>query len=84
MNDTMFYVYVLRCSDGTLYTGYTDDIRKRLKLHHDGKASKYTRSRLPVKLVTHWTFSSKSDAMRYEVLFKHLSRTTKMEQLAAK
>ncbi len=77
----MFYVYVLKCKDGSLYTGYTDNLRIRLRLHNEGKASKYTRSRLPIELVAQWPFSNKSDAMRYEVAFKSLPRTSKMKRL---
>ena len=47
----MFYVYVLECSDKSLYTGYTNDLEKRVAKHNAGKASKYTRSKLPVKLL---------------------------------
>ena len=46
-----YYVYLLRCSDGSLYTGYTDDVERRLAVHQSGKGAKYTRSRLPVELV---------------------------------
>ena len=77
----MFYVYVLRCKDGTFYTGYTNDIKRRLAMHNSGKASKYTRSRLPVELVAQWPFSSKSAAMKYEIEFKSLSRKSKMARL---
>ena len=77
----MFYVYVLRCKDGSLYTGYTNDLKRRLKEHSDGKASKYTRSRLPVKLIAKWPFTTKSEAMKYEIKFKSLSRKEKIEAI---
>ncbi|MFH0832327.1 MAG: GIY-YIG nuclease family protein [Candidatus Aenigmatarchaeota archaeon] len=77
----MFYVYVLKCRDGSFYTGYTNDLKKRLKLHNDGKGSKYTRSRLPVKIVAKWSFPSRSKAMKHEIMFKSLSRKTKMERI---
>lgn len=77
----MFCVYVLRCRDGTLYTGYTHDIKRRLSMHSKGKASKYTRSRLPVKLVATWNFQSKSEAMKQEIAFKSLPRKDKLEAL---
>ncbi len=77
----MFYVYVLKCRDGSFYTGYTIDMKKRLATHEKGKASKYTRSRLPVTLVAKWPFSSKSEAMKYEIKFKSLSRKMKMEKI---
>ncbi|VTS12786.1 GIY-YIG nuclease family protein [Streptococcus pseudoporcinus] len=57
------YMYVLECADKTLYTGYTTDIDRRLKTHNAGKGAKYTRSRLPVKLLYTETFSSKQEAL---------------------
>lgn len=74
----MFYVYVLKCRDGTLYTGYTNDLKSRLAKHNSGKGSKYTRSRLPFKLVAKWKFSGKSEAMRKEIAFKALPREKKI------
>ena len=78
----MFYVYVIKCSDGSLYTGYTNNLKKRLKMHNDGKASKYTRSRRPVRLLVKWSFKSKSEAMRHEIEFKSLTRKSKMKEIA--
>ncbi len=77
----MFCVYVLKCKDGSLYTGYTNDLKRRLKLHSEGKASRYTRSRLPVHVVAKWEFSSKSAAMKYEASFKSLPRKVKLEKI---
>ncbi len=77
----MFYVYVLRCRDGSFYTGYTNDLKKRLVLHNNGKASKYTRGRLPVKIVARWSFGSKSEAMKHEIMFKSLPRKAKIERI---
>ena len=72
------YTYLLRCSDGTLYCGWTDNIEKRLAAHNSGKASKYTRSRLPVKLVYFETFNTKQEAMSREARIKQLSRREKL------
>ena len=72
------YTYLLRCSDGTLYCGWTDDIEKRLAAHNSGKASKYTRSRLPVKLVYYEVFDTKQEAMSREARIKRLSRREKL------
>ncbi|MER1992582.1 MAG: GIY-YIG nuclease family protein [Eubacteriales bacterium] len=72
------YTYLLRCSDGTLYCGWTDNIEKRLAAHNSGKASKYTRSRLPVKLVYFETFDTKQEAMSREARIKQLSRREKL------
>ena len=72
------YTYLLRCSDGTLYCGWTDNIEKRLAAHNSGKASKYTRSRLPVKLVYFETFDTKQEAMSREARIKQPSRREKL------
>jgi len=74
----MNYVYILECADGTLYTGWTTDIQKRVQTHNAGKGAKYTRSRRPVKLVYTETFESKSDALRREYQIKQLSRAQKL------
>ena len=73
------YVYILRCSDGTLYTGWTDDPVRRLKTHNAGKGAKYTRSRLPVELVRLEEYNSKEEAMKREAALKKLSRKEKLE-----
>ena len=72
------YTYLLRCSDGTIYCGWTDNIEKRLAAHNSGKASKYTRSRLPVKLVYYEVFDTKREAMSREARIKQLSRREKL------
>ena len=58
-----YYVYLLRCGDGSLYTGYTDDVERRLVVHQSGKGAKYTRSRLPVELVYSEELPDKSAAL---------------------
>jgi putative endonuclease len=73
-----FFVYILQCNDRTLYTGITNDIRKRLKAHSSGKASKYTRRRLPVKLLYKEEHPTKSAALRRELEIKRLSRKDKI------
>lgn len=75
----MNYTYLLRCSDGTLYCGFTTDLARRLKMHNSGKGAKYTRSRLPVELVWYEEFGSKEEAMSREWHIKQLSRSKKME-----
>lgn len=72
------YTYILRCADGSLYTGWTNDLEKRLKAHDRGTASKYTRSRRPVELVYRECFETKAEAMRREVQIKRLSREEKL------
>lgn len=76
----MFFVYMLQCRDNSFYTGYTNDINKRLSVHNGGKASKYTRTRLPVKIVYVEEFATKSEAMKREIEIKKLTRAKK-EQL---
>ncbi len=78
----MFYVYVLRCKDGSLYTGYTNDLERRIRLHNEGKASRYTRSRLPVEMISRWAFASKSEAIKREATFKLLPRKSKLKEIA--
>ena len=73
------YVYLLRCSDKTLYCGWTTDLKKRLDTHNSGHGAKYTRSRLPVELVYYEEFGSKEEAMSREWQIKHMSRSKKLE-----
>lgn len=75
-----YYAYMLRCSDNTIYSGYTDDVERRVEVHNSGKGAKYTKIRRPVKLAYYETFDSKSEAMKREYQFKHLLRAEK-EQL---
>ena len=75
----MNYVYILRCRDGSLYTGWTNDLEKRLKAHNSGAASKYTRSRLPAELVYFEECSSKETAMSREWHLKRLTRPEKLK-----
>lgn len=78
------YVYVLRCRDGSLYTGWTGDLERRLRLHTAGKASKYTRSRLPVRLAAWFALGDASSARSLEARFKRLTRRQKLAALAAR
>lgn len=79
----MNYTYILKCKDGTLYTGWTNNIDKRLKDHNDGKGAKYTKVRRPVELVYYEEFESKEEAMKREYAIKQLTRKQK-EELVAK
>lgn len=69
--------YILECADGTFYTGITNDLAKRLAAHNDGSASKYTRSRLPVRVVYFEAHPDRASASRREIAIKRLSRATK-------
>lgn len=73
----MNYVYILRCKDNTLYTGWTNSLERRIKVHNDGKGAKYTRGRLPVKLVYFEEFSTKNEAMKREYEIKKMTREEK-------
>ena len=75
----MNYVYMLRCRDGSLYTGWTNDLEKRLKAHNSGSASKYTRTRLPAELVYFEEWESKEAAMSREWHIKRLTRDEKLK-----
>ena len=74
-----YFVYILKCSDGSLYTGYTLNLQKRLELHNAGKASRYTRGKLPVECVYWEEHQDKSSAMRREMEIKGWPRVRKLE-----
>lgn len=80
----MNYTYILRCSDNTFYTGWTNDIEKRLKAHNDGKGAKYTKPRRPVELVYVEEFDDKIDAMKREAAIKKLRREEKIKLIKSK
>ena len=73
----MYYVYLLRCKDESLYCGYTNDLTARVETHNSGKGAKYTKSRLPVTLCYFETFKTKSEALRREAEIKKLKRLAK-------
>ena len=72
-----FFVYMVRCADGTLYTGYARDPEKRAKAHNTGRGAKYTARRLPVSLVYSEACETRSDALKREYQVKRLSRRDK-------
>lgn len=79
----MYYLYILECSDNSLYTGITNDFSKRIQMHNNGKASKYTRSRLPVKYVFIKKVDNKSDALKLEIKTKKLTRDKKLKLITS-
>ena len=79
----MTVVYLLRCADDTLYTGWTVDVERRLAAHNAGKGARYTRSRLPVELAGVIEVADRSAAMREEARIKLLSRADKLALLAS-
>ncbi len=74
----MNYTYILKCSDGSLYTGWTNNLDKRVEDHNSGKGAKYTRSRRPVVLAYYEQFETKDEAMRREWEIKRLTRKKKL------
>ena len=76
----MNYTYMVKCADGTLYTGWTNCVEKRLKAHNEGKAgAKYTRAKRPVELVYYEGYATKEEAMRREYAIKQLTRKEKLK-----
>lgn len=74
---TYGYVYILRCKDNSLYTGWCVDLKKRLALHNSGKGAKYTRSKRPCKLVYYEEIDNKSEALKREIAIKKLTKAKK-------
>ncbi|MBQ9377505.1 MAG: GIY-YIG nuclease family protein [Schwartzia sp.] len=71
------YVYIVECADGTFYTGWTNDLGKRIAAHNAGQGAKYTRSRRPVRLRYYEAFEEKNEAMKREWAFKQLTHEEK-------
>lgn len=76
------YVYIVKCKDQSLYTGWTTDVHKRIKAHNSGKGAKYTKSRAPVTLVYQESFTTKSEALKRESAIKQLTRSAKLKLIA--
>lgn len=74
-----YYIYIAKCADGTLYTGFTNDLEKRLKAHNDGRGAKYTKTRLPVVFVHTEAFQTEGEARSREWHVKQLSRKEKLK-----
>ena len=77
MEDSSWYVYILRCGDGSLYTGIARDVQARLEAHRSGKGAKYTRGRSPLELVYTEQCVTKSEALKRELAIKALPRAEK-------
>lgn len=78
------YVYIVRCHDQTLYTGWTNHLKKRIEAHNAGKGAKYTKARRPVELVYFETFERKSDALKREYQIKQLKKSEKEKLILSK
>ncbi|MGD0197850.1 MAG: GIY-YIG nuclease family protein [Solirubrobacteraceae bacterium] len=76
------WVYVLRCADGSLYTGWTTDVERRVAAHASGRGARYTRSRLPIELVATLPMADSHEARREEARIKRLSRSAKLALVA--
>ncbi len=74
----MWYLYILKCGDGSLYTGVTPDLQRRIKSHNDGSGGRYTRCRLPVSLIYSESYSTKSEALKRELQVKGWSKKKKL------
>lgn len=79
----MNYTYIVKCSDKTFYTGWTNDLKKRIEMHNSGKGAKYTKARLPIELVYYEAFDTKEEAMSREWHIKRLSRSEKQKLIEA-
>ena len=75
----MNYTYIVKCSDGTFYTGWTNDLTRRMEAHNQGRGAKYTKARRPVTLIYYETFETKEEAMKREYAIKRLSLKEKEE-----
>ena len=80
-SDAPWFVYMLRCADGSLYTGITNDVMRRCRQHNDGKASRYTRSRRPTKLVWQEVQPTRSSALKREAAIKAMTRRAKLAMI---
>lgn len=80
----MNYTYMLRCRDASLYTGWTNDLEKRVDEHNKGKGAKYTKTRRPVELVYYEEFATKQEAMKREYAIKQLKREEKLKLIKEK
>lgn len=80
----MQYTYIVECRDGTLYTGWTTDLEKRIKAHNAGKGAKYTKNRAPVRLVYYEEYETKQEALKREYAIKQLTKKEKLALIQSK
>ncbi|WP_160725690.1 GIY-YIG nuclease family protein [Bacillus sp. USDA818B3_A] len=81
MESNGHYFYVLTCRDDSLYGGYTNNLKRRIAQHNDGKGAKYTRGRGPVELTFYQAFATKGEALKAEYRFKQFTRKKKLEYI---
>ena len=82
MKEKHNYTYMVLCRDGSLYTGWTNNLEKRIEAHNAGKGAKYTKARLPVELVYYEQFETKEEAMKREFAIKQMSKKAKEKLIA--
>lgn len=78
------FIYLLRCADDTIYTGWTYDVEQRVSTHQKGRGARYTRTRRPVELIYHEKLKSRQDAMKREIQIKRMPRAKKLALAEAK
>lgn len=83
MADKTWYLYILRCGDGSFYTGITTDVAHRLQMHESGRGAKYTRGRAPLELVYCEPCADRSAALRREIAVKRLTKQEKIQLISA-
>ena len=82
--ERMHYVYIARCANGSLYTGYSKNVEQRIAVHNAGKGGRYTRANRPVELLVCWPFRSKTEALKTEYAIKQLPRQKKLALAAGR
>ena len=80
----LWVVYILKCADGSLYTGVTNNLKKRVLAHQEGKGAKYTKGRLPLKVIYHEKLPNRSEALKREIVIKGLDRLEKLKLISNK
>ena len=80
----LWVVYILKCADGSLYTGVTNNLKKRVLAHQEGKGAKYTKGRLPLKVIYHEKLPNRSEALKREIVIKQLHRLEKLKLISDK
>ena len=80
----LWLVYILKCADGSLYTGVTNNLKKRVLAHQEGKGAKYTKGRLPLKVIYHEKLPNRSEALKREIVIKGLDRLEKLKLISDK
>ena len=80
----LWVVYILKCADSSLYTGVTNNLKKRVLAHQEGKGAKYTKGRLPLKVIYHEKLPNRSEALKREIVIKGLDRLEKLKLISDK